>query len=164
MRFDYISKVSISCGGEKGGQDQGDEENHINNTIQPLTKLVNWFLLPLSDITLKVRVIHLHCTHLQLHYRLHCIYFLPINPLHQSHRDEIALIWHVQFETLSQKMPSVLSIKCKFWKLWYRTSKLATIRHNPPISTFSTCSHNINTEDWFFFHLDTDTHTKISSQ
>lgn len=92
LRFDYISKVSISCGGEKGGQDQGDEENHINNTIQPLTKLVNWFLLPLSDITLKVRVIHLHCTHLQLHYRLHCIYFLPINPLHQSHRDEIALI------------------------------------------------------------------------
>lgn len=92
LRFDYISKISISCGGEKGGQDQGDEENHINNTIQPLTKLVNWFLLPLSDITLKVRVIHLHCTHLQLHYRLHCIYFLPINPLHQSHRDEIALI------------------------------------------------------------------------
>lgn len=33
LRFDYILKVFILCGGEKGGQDQGDEENYINNII-----------------------------------------------------------------------------------------------------------------------------------
>lgn len=54
----------------------------------------------------------------------------------------MALIKHVQFENLSQKMTSVLSIKSKFWMLWYTVSKLATICRNSQISTSTTVSHN----------------------